>query len=165
MIIQLASAVRPIKLDGSSHSINVPIQIEMYKTITPTTVRRSRLKFLRNNCPITSATTIAIHAGKTEPGVATKPCAIITPKTAFTISNNRNMTMRNNDRVRLPITLSDRAPIDLPLLRLLAHKAPISWIPAKKIVPKTTHKSAGANPQYTAIAGPTIGAAPATEVK
>ena len=34
-----------------------------------------------------------------------------------------------------------------------------------KIAPKTTHSSAGSQPQKTAIAGPTMGAAPATEVK
>src|SRR5690625_3350643 len=90
---------------------------------------------------------------------------MITANTAFTISKRRNTTTRNKERVRAPITLSDRAPIDLPLCLLLAHKAPISCTPAKKIVPKVTHISAGAHPQYTAIAGPTIGDAPATEVK
>ena len=33
------------------------------------------------------------------------------------------------------------------------------------MVPNVTHKTAGTHPQYTAIAGPTIGAAPATDVK
>src|SRR5690606_35156318 len=56
-------------------------------------------------------------------------------------------------------------PIDLPLLRTLAHSAPRSCTPAKKIVPRVTHRNAGSQPQITAIAGPTIGAAPATEVK
>ena len=43
--------------------------------------------------------------------------------------------------------------------------APKSWTPAKKIVPSVTQRTAGTQPQYTAIAGPTIGAAPATDVK
>jgi hypothetical protein len=33
-----------------------------------------------------------------------------------------------------------------------------------KTVPTTTHRSAGSQPQMTAMAGPTIGAAPAIEV-
>ncbi|MDH5831888.1 hypothetical protein QFW80_15305 [Luteimonas sp. M1R5S18] len=56
-------------------------------------------------------------------------------------------------------------PIDLPLLRTLAQSAPKSCTPAKNTVPSVTHRNAGAQPQITAIAGPTIGAAPATEVK
>ncbi len=38
-------------------------------------------------------------------------------------------------------------------------------MPAKKTVPNVTHSRAGSQPQMTAIAGPTMGAAPATEVK
>ena len=38
-------------------------------------------------------------------------------------------------------------------------------MPAKKMVPSVTHRKAGSQPQITATAGPTIGAAPATEVK
>jgi hypothetical protein len=49
MIIPLASGVSPIKLDGSSHSMKVPIQMDIYKTITPTKVSSMRLKFLRSN--------------------------------------------------------------------------------------------------------------------
>src|SRR5690554_202095 len=111
-----------------------------------------------------NATTIAIQAGKTEPGVPTNPWAMMTANTALTISSSRKTTTRKRERVRAPITFSDNAPIDFPLLRVLAHKAPISWTPAKKIVPTVTQTRAGAHPQYTAIAGPTMGDAPATEV-
>ncbi len=38
-------------------------------------------------------------------------------------------------------------------------------MPAKKTVPRVTHRNAGSHPQMTATAGPTMGAAPATEVK
>ena len=55
--------------------------------------------------------------------------------------------------------------MDWPRLRTLAHSAPASWIPAKKTVPSVTHRKAGTHPQITAMAGPTMGAAPATEVK
>ncbi len=42
---------------------------------------------------------------------------------------------------------------------------PKSCTAPAKIVPTTTHRNAGSHPQMTAIAGPTIGAAPATDVK
>ena len=38
-------------------------------------------------------------------------------------------------------------------------------MPAKKTVPIVTQRKAGSHPQITATAGPTIGAAPATDVK
>ena len=53
----------------------------------------------------------------------------------------------------------------MPRLRTLAHSAPKSCMPAKNTVPNTTQRNAGPQPQITAIAGPTIGAAPATDVK
>ena len=55
--------------------------------------------------------------------------------------------------------------MDRPLLRTEAHSAPRSCIPAKNTVPMVTQRKAGSHPQMTAIAGPTMGAAPATEVK
>ena len=55
--------------------------------------------------------------------------------------------------------------MERPLLRVEAHRVPKSCIPAKKTVPKVTQSNAGSQPQITAIAGPTMGAAPATEVK
>ncbi len=68
-------------------------------------------------------------------------------------------------RARLPTTSPVSEPTDLALLRTLAQTAPISWTPAKKMVPITTQMKAGSQPQMTAMAGPTMGAAPATEVK
>lgn len=55
--------------------------------------------------------------------------------------------------------------MDWPRLRTEAHRAPRSCMPAKKTVPSVTQRKAGSQPQITATAGPTIGAAPATEVK
>ncbi len=94
-----------------------------------------------------NATTIADHAGKTAFGVPTNAPAMTTPNTALTISKTRKMTTMNSARVRLPMTSSDNAPMDLPLCRALAHKAPKSCTPAKKIVPIVTHRTAGTQPQ------------------
>ena len=60
-----------------------------------------------------TATGIAAQAGNTDVGMSTISPAIMVPKTAFTISSNRKMTIMNSERVRLPITDSDKAPIDL----------------------------------------------------
>ncbi len=108
---------------------------------------------------------MAAQAGSTALGVSTKARAMTTANTEFTISSTRNTTIMYSARLRLPTTVSERAPMERPLWRLLAHRAPKSWTPAKKMVPSTTHSTAGTHPQYTAIAGPTMGAAPATEVK
>ena len=56
-------------------------------------------------------------------------------------------------------------PIERPLWRLEIHRALKSCTAPAKTVPSTTHRKAGSQPQITAIAGPTIGAAPATDVK
>src|SRR5690554_564585 len=111
------------------------------------------------------ATTIAPHTGTTEPGLLISRLAITTPNTALTINNTRKITIINRERARLPTTSPDNAPMDLALLRTLAQTAPMSCTPAKNTVPKATQSSAGNQPQITAMAGPTIGAAPATEVK
>ena len=52
-----------------------------------------------------------------------------------------------------------------PLFLVEAHREPRSCIPAKKTVPIVTQRNAGSHPQIIAMAGPTMGAAPATEVK
>src|SRR5690554_5359336 len=111
------------------------------------------------------ATTIAPQTGTTEPGLLINRLAITTPNTALTISNTRKITIMNSERARLPTTSPDSAPMDLALLRTLAHTAPMSCTPAKNTVPIDTQSRAGSQPQMTAMAGPTIGAAPATEVK
>ena len=68
-------------------------------------------------------------------------------------------------RARGLTTSPVRDPSEIPLLRTLAHSAPKSCTPAKNIVPPITQMKAGSHPQMRAIAGPMIGAAPATEVK
>ena len=94
-----------------------------------------------------NATAIADQAGNTAVGVPTNAPAMTTPNTALTIKSTRKMTTMNNARVRLPMTSSDNAPMDLPLCRALAHIAPKSCTPAKKIVPNRTHRTAGTQPQ------------------
>ena len=118
-----------------------------YNAITPTTDNSPRLQLRCSSWPMISATKIADQAGNTAPGVPTKAPAITTPNTALTISSTRKMTTMNSARVRLPMTSSDSAPMDLPLWRALAHSAPKSWTPAKKIVPIVTQSTAGTQPQ------------------
>ena len=143
----MACGVRPNISVGSVSGIALPAHIVQYSTATPMTPSATRFMRRRTSWPITSATAIAAQAGNTAPGVLTKALAMTTPNTALTISSTRNTTIMYSARLRLPITLSDRAPIDLPLWRLLAHSAPKSCTPAKKMVPNTTHSSAGAQPQ------------------
>src|SRR5690625_7875785 len=75
------------------------------------------------------------------------------------------MTTRNRIRPDPPMYRPESVPIERPLCLAEAQRAPKSCIPAKKTVPSVTHKNAGNHPQITATAGPTIGAAPATDVK
>ena len=58
---------------------------------------------------------MADQAGNTAVGVFTNAFAITTPKTEFTIKRTRKITIINSARVRLPITDSDKAPMDFPL--------------------------------------------------
>src|SRR5690606_17029620 len=108
---------------------------------------------------------ITIQEGKTLEGWLTKRPEMTTANTALTIRRSRKMTIMKTLRARGPITTSVSAPIDFALFRWLAQSAPASCTPAKKTVPRTTQRKAGNQPQITAMAGPTIGAAPATEVK
>ena len=73
--------------------------------------------------------------------------------------------VRNNARALLPITFPVKSPIEWPLFFAESTRHPKSCTAPKKIVPKTTHSRAGSHPHITAIAGPTIGAAPAIDVK
>ena len=88
-----------------------------------------------------------------------------TAKAALTMSSSRKMTTRNRRLPRAPMYRAEREPMDWPRLRTDAHSEPRSCMPAKKTVPRVTQRKAGSQPQITATAGPTIGAAPATEVK
>ena len=112
-----------------------------------------------------TATKTAVQAGMTLAGVLMNSVAIATAKTAFTISRRKKTTIMNRLRARWLTTSPVSEPTDSALLRTLAQMAPKSWTPAKNIVPMTTHRKAGSQPQTTAMLGPMIGAAPATAVK
>ena len=103
--------------------------------------------------------------GKTAPGLAMKRLAMTTAKTALTISRRKKMMKRKRVRARPPMIPSVTVPIDCALWREEIHTAPKSCTAPAKIVPSTTQRKAGSQPQMMAIAGPTMGAAPATEVK
>ncbi len=75
------------------------------------------------------------------------------------------MMSRNSTRARPPMIDSASVPMELPLCRTDSQRVPKSWTAPAKTVPTTTQMNAGNQPQITAIAGPTMGAAPATEVK
>ena len=98
-------------------------------------------------------------------GVAISRFVMTTANAAITMSSRMKMTMRKSPAPRLPMYRPDRAPMDCPLFRTDAHRAPKSCMPAKNTVPSVTQRNAGTQPQMSATAGPTMGAAPATEVK
>ena len=85
-------------------------------------------------------------------------------KTASTIQIRNEITTRKSVRARGPITSAATSPIELPRWRRLMTSAAKSWTAPMNTVPSVTHSSAGSHPQITAIAGPTIGAAPAIDV-
>src|SRR5699024_5583803 len=103
--------------------------------------------------------------GKTLAGNEINKLAIIQANTAFTISTRIKIMNKNNILARCPISLLASDPIDCPLLRTEMTNVPKSWTPAANTVPNTTHRTAGNRPQETAIAGPTMGAGPATDEK
>lgn len=75
------------------------------------------------------------------------------------------MMVRNRVRERGLITLLVNVPMFWARFLTETTMEPKSCTPAAKTVPSTTHSKAGTHPQKTAMAGPTIGAAPATDVK
>ncbi len=85
-------------------------------------------------------------------------------KTASTIQIRNEMISRKSVRTRGPITLPATSPIERPRLRRLITSAAKSWTAPMKTVPSATQRSAGSQPQITAMAGPTMGAAPAIDV-
>ncbi len=103
--------------------------------------------------------------GITADGVETSSPEITTAKTVLTMSSSRKITTRNSRLPRRPMYFAASVPMDWPRLRVEAHRAPRSCMPAKNTVPRVTQRKAGPQPQITATAGPTIGEAPATEVK
>ncbi len=88
-----------------------------------------------------------------------------TANTALTMVTRKKMISRKSVRARLLITSLASVPMLLALCRTDTTSAPKSCTPAAKTVPSTTHSRAGPHPQKTATAGPTMGAAPATEMK
>ncbi len=74
------------------------------------------------------------------------------------------MITRKSVRARGPMISAVMSPIERPRWRRLITRAEKSWTAPMKTVPRATHRSAGSQPQMTAMAGPTIGAAPAIEV-
>ena len=114
---------------------------------------------------MTTATTMALHAGITLLGVAINAPEMTTAKTALTMSSSRKITIMNSVRARWLTTSPVREPTERAWLRMLAQMDPKSCTPAKNMVPRMTQRNAGSQPQMTAIPGPTIGAAPATAVK
>ena len=114
---------------------------------------------------MTTATPTALQAGITLLGVAWNSFEMATANTALTISSSRKMTIMNNVRARWLTTSPVSEPTERAWLRMDAQIAPKSCTPAKNIVPITTHRNAGSQPQMTAMPGPMIGAAPATAVK
>ena len=76
------------------------------------------------------------------------------------MTNNKNIIVAFS-----PTMLDATSAIDRPFSFRLIARAPKSCTAPINIVPKTTQSSAGSHPQYAAMHGPTIGAAPAIEVK
>jgi hypothetical protein len=74
------------------------------------------------------------------------------------------MMIRKSVRTRGLITSPAISPIEAPRWRRLITSAEKSWTAPMKTVPSATQSRAGSQPQMTAMAGPTIGAAPAMEV-
>ena len=108
---------------------------------------------------------ISMLIGNTAEGFFTNNPAIAMANTART-NHVRNITnIKNIILIRLFITLEDISAIDFPFSLALITNAPKSCTAPINIVPTTTHNTAGSHPQYTAMHGPIMGAAPAMEVK
>ena len=90
---------------------------------------------------------------------------MIKAKTASTIQISREMISMKSARTRGLITRPAISPMEWPRLRRLITRAEKSWTAPIITVPTVTHSRAGSQPQITAMAGPTMGAAPAMEVK
>ena len=112
-----------------------------------------------------SAIIISIFIGSTEDGYNVNSFDIAMAKTAST-SHVKHMTKHKNIiLILLFITFEEMSAIDFPFSFILIINAPKSCTAPMKIVPSTTQSIAGIHPQYTAMHGPMIGAAPAMEVK
>ena len=116
-------------------------------------------------CPIPIASGISTKIGMTAPGLATSRLPMTTAKTAFTRVSRKKMISRKRVRARLLMTSWAMLPMLRAPWRTETASEPMSCTPAAKMVPTTIQASAGPQPQNAAMAGPTIGAAPATDVK
>ena len=85
--------------------------------------------------------------------------------TASTNQESIITKIRNIVRTRLFIMVPVMSAIVFPFSRTEITRAPKSWTAPIKMVPKTIQINAGSQPQYAAMQGPMMGAAPAMEVK
>src|SRR5690606_20830820 len=115
MRIQAALRLIPMISSGNEIGTTLPTQTLKYSSDTPIMEIRSRLKFLRISTPMAIAIGITTHDGITAVSNSIISAAIMDPNTALTINSNRKMTIMNSVWVRLPMTLSESAPIDRPL--------------------------------------------------
>ena len=108
---------------------------------------------------------ISILIRSTDEGFFTNNPAIAIANTART-NQVRNITKTKNIILTLLlITVDEISAIDFPFSFTLTTNAPKSWTAPINMVPINTHSIAGNQPQYAAIHGPMIGAAPAIDVK
>ncbi len=114
---------------------------------------------------MSTATAIWKLIGRMLAGWLWKRPAMAKAKTALTSQIRKKITRRNSVRERGPMKRSLRLPTVCPPWRIESTRAPKSWVAPMKITPTTTHTSAGSHPQTMAMAGPRMGAAPATEAK
>ena len=91
--------------------------------------------------------------------------AIAFANTANTSQVKHIINMRNMILTLLFITFDEISATDLPPSFKLITRAPKSCTAPMNTVPSTTHNIAGNQPQYTAMHGPIMGAAPAIDVK
>ncbi len=75
----------------------------------------------------------------------------------------KKITRWNSVLARRPTMPSVTLPIDMPRARMLTTKEPKSWTHPTNSAPSTTQSIAGAQPQITATAGPSIGDRPVIE--
>ena len=104
--------------------------------------------------------------------IGTTVVGTVTNKSAMAIANTDNtnhpniiINIKKIIRAFLLITKLLISAMVFPFSLKLITNAPKSWTAPIKIVPKTIQRNAGNHPQYAAIQGPMIGAAPAMEVK
>ena len=106
-----------------------------------------------------------MFTGNTEVGTDTNKSAIAIANTANTSHVNNKTKIKNMSLIRLFKMPPAISAIDRPFSFRLTTKVPKSWTAPINMVPITIHNNAGSHPQYAAIHGPIMGAAPAIDVK